>query len=44
MSQRITIDPVTRIEVIYALIAKLKTAWFPVPGHREPCGAEWKRL
>ncbi|STL05190.1 Uncharacterised protein [Escherichia coli] len=43
MSQRITIDPVTRIEGIYASIAKSKMASFRKHGLPVPCGAAWKR-
>lgn len=43
MSQRITIDPVTRIEGIYASIAKSKMVSFRKHGLPVPCGAAWKR-
>jgi Ni,Fe-hydrogenase I large subunit len=44
MSQRITIDPVTRIEGHLRIDCEIENGVVSVPGHREPCGAEWKRL
>ncbi len=43
MSQRITIDPVTRIEGHLRIGAKSKMASFRKHGLPVPCGAAWKR-
>ncbi|XPE65432.1 nickel-dependent hydrogenase large subunit [Shigella flexneri] len=44
MSQRITIDPVTRIEGHLRIIAKSKMASVPKHGLPVPCGAAWKDI
>lgn len=43
MSQRITIDPVTRIEGHLRIDCEMRTASYPKHGRPAPCGAVWKR-
>ncbi|XNM86500.1 hypothetical protein ACLK18_16995 [Escherichia coli] len=43
MSQRITIDPVTRIEGHLRIDREIKMASFRKHGLPVPCGAAWKR-
>lgn len=43
MSQRITIDPVTRIEGHLRIDCEIEMASFRKHGLPVPCGAAWKR-
>ena len=44
MSQRITIDPVTRIEGHLRIDCEIENGVVSRAWASEPCGAEWKRL